>query len=127
MEMDEWEGKSASSHVIQDPTEEEIMSGIRSLDAVKKTLLTLSAPNSAYVTIAGGLNGQFVVAYGDAGGTPSSVIGSSPAGRYVEMFVGGQQSEFQSDNIVDAETAFFAAMHFAKTGQMNPALMWRED
>ena len=127
MESDAWRGVETFTTRVEAPSAGQILDQIAALDAEHRTIITLTNSDSSCLTIAGGLDGKFIVVHGDTLGFSHSLIGNGRSEELVEMNVGGQLSEFPSDSIVDLEAAYSAALFFADVGEMNPALKWRED
>ena len=110
------------------PTLEEVLLAVKSLDGEKRSGIILKSLNTgaAYLGIAGGAGGQFVVFLAvDGAWTKHAVNPRIPAGQDErKMVCGGQRSEMDVHFLIGEDQTVKAVEHFYMYQSECPDLVW---
>ena len=116
---------------IDDPTLEQILSAISSLDGDRSTYVMLhpgDPDDNVFLAIGGGNEGRYLVNHWDGNtGVEQRVIDPSVTS---DEFVGVmmvQLTERRAPEIVDLAAALKVVTHFAATGQLTTEVVWKID
>jgi hypothetical protein len=113
---------------VSDPSWEQILSAIKSLDGGRQSDMVFEAANGNMMCIGGGC-GRFVVCTqtgrDSSTGVAANLINPSGVDEVREgVVVGGCQSDITERYIVDLPITLKAAEKFFLTGELEPTLVW---
>jgi len=123
---DSWQGPINNEMEFDCPTVNDVAEAIQGLDARQHTLVTLLGAGECHMAVGGG-EGRYV-AYVTFDNLTFYQLASSVEHQRadVQLCVGGQVGLYSSSEIVSLALALRAAIHFAETGELAPAVEWRK-
>jgi len=86
--------------------------------------VTLGAEGEKHLTVGGGDQNRYIVYMTFDNLDFHNLLSSGDAREEVKMFVGGQDSLFPGNTVVDLGLALKAAKTFAETGQPDATCKW---
>jgi Immunity protein Imm1 len=119
-------GNESETQVVERPSWDAVVRAVQSLDGGARDSVVLNGPEPAYMGIAGGHDGQYVVAGRRGDGKPFILTVGEHRGTWVLVAVGGQENEYADNEVVGIETALAAAHSFFESGACDPRFQWRE-
>ena len=126
LSTDLWDESADEDDDVPDPSWQEIESAIRVLDGKKRTIVTLDAGGEWHLAVGGGSANRYVVYMTFDNMSFLNLLSREKADRTVTLFVGGQDSLFPDNTVVDIALALRAAKAFAETGQADPSCKWSQ-
>jgi hypothetical protein len=114
-------------HDTGHPTLDQIEAAIRQLDGRRRTAIGLDVDDVAYMGIAGGNDGKYIVfaTYDNEQFFNLTLPGAPfPPEAMVRLVTGGQAGDFPANRCLDVEVALRAAKTFAVDGTLDPSLTW---
>jgi len=95
------------------------------LDASRYTMVVITNIDDKEFVIGGG-KGRYVVycAYDEQ--EFMNLVRDEPAEGYITLFIGGQEGDYPSRQVVGKEQARKAGEYFIKTGELDPEQKWEE-
>jgi Immunity protein Imm1 len=109
---------------IPAPSWQQIEAAIRALDGKRRTMVTLCADGESHLTVGGGSSNRYVVYMTFDNTKFLNLMAGDRGDKTVTLFVGGQDSLFSDDTVVDLTLALRAAKAFTETGQPDPSCKW---
>ena len=126
MIADEWSGIRCQESTMNDPAWSDVARLIKRLDAKKRTMIILKRDEDNSLTIGGGC-GQYVLCANVGENRFFNLVRPVTVGAPdVVLNIGGQESEYSAQEIVDEITAIACATEYLKSGNMNSTFEWRE-
>jgi hypothetical protein len=105
-------------------TVDAVVAAVTALDGDERNDLYLESAGEATLVVAGGPESCFIYVTFD--NTTFLVPETGREGDPVEMMAGGQLGLFPPGNLMDKETAAAVAATWARTGDLDPCVDWRE-
>jgi hypothetical protein len=124
LSTDIWDESADEDEDVTNPSWQQIEFAIRALDGKKRTIVTLSAGGEWHLAVGGGSSNRYVVYMTFDNMSFLNLLSREKADRTVTLFVGGQDSLFPDNTVVDIALALRAAKAFAETGQADPSCKW---
>ena len=123
---DEWSGVSCRESTLKDPTWSDVTRLIQGLDAKKRTMVVLKRDEDNSLMIGGG-GGRYVLCATVGEGRFFNLVRPVKADAAdICLNIGGQDSEYSAQEVVDEVTAIACATEYLKSGNMNSDFEWRE-
>jgi hypothetical protein len=116
--------RSGRREVWRAPSWDDVLRAIGLLDGRDVTMLTLSASEETYLTIAGGSEGLYLAGAALASGRFAALVDPARAGGKVAAVLARASREVASEMGVDRETVLRAARRFYLSATLDPALTW---
>jgi hypothetical protein len=101
-----------------------VAAAVGALDGEERNDISLESAGAAAMVVAGGPELCFLYATFD--NEAFLVPETDGAGEPVELMAGGQLGTFPADSLVDKATAAAVATTWARSGELDPRLGWRE-
>jgi hypothetical protein len=101
-----------------------VAAAVAALDGGQRNDLCLESAGAAAMVVAGGPELCFIYATFDA--EAFVVPDSDREGGPVELLAGGQLGTFPAESLVDTATAVAIATTWARDGELDPRVRWRE-
>jgi hypothetical protein len=114
------------SAVIEQPTWSAVDSAVRSLDGEARDSVIINGPDEAYMGIAGGTDGSYVVAGRRRDAKTFILTAGERRGKWLPVAVGGQENEYADNEVVTLEQALAVARTFFESGECDPRFQWNE-
>jgi hypothetical protein len=89
-------------------------------------MVILGADGESHLAVGGGSSNRYVVYITFDNMSFFNLTSRGRADRTVKLFVGGQDSLFPDNTVVDIALASRAAKAFAQTGQPDPSSKWSQ-
>jgi hypothetical protein len=124
LSTDLWDGVTDEGEEVSAPSWQKIELAIRALDGKKRTIVTLGADGESHLAVGGGSSNHYVVYMTFDNMHFLNLTSRGRADETVTLFVGGQDSLFPENTVVDISLALRAAKVFAETGQPDPTCKW---
>lgn len=124
LSTDLWDASADEEEDVPNPSWQQIESAIRALDGKRRTMAVLSAGGEWHLAVGGGSSNRYVVYMTFDNMSFLNLLSREKADRTVTLFVGGQDSLFPDNTVVDIALALRAAKAFAETGQADPSCKW---
>ena len=128
--VDDWSpsGDAVTRATTPEPTEADIRAAVTSLDDFRHTLLTLESVSGSLLQV-GGKPGYYLV--GASVFHPAErhfvlLNGAAEPNATVELSIGRQTVEHESEEICSFEDAIREALYFAAHGKMSTNPLWME-
>jgi hypothetical protein len=112
---------------VSAPSWKQIEAAIRALDGKRRTMVILGADGESHLAIGGGSSDRYVVYMTFDNMRFFNLLSRNRADKTVTLFVGGQDSLFPDNTVVDLALALRAAKTFAETGHPDPSCKWSKD
>jgi Immunity protein Imm1 len=124
LSTDLWDKSVDEDEDVPNPSWQQIESAIRALDGKRRTMAVLSAGGEWHLAVGGGSANRYVVYMTFDNMSFLNLLSRDKADQKVTLFVGGQDSLFPDNAVVDITLALRAAKAFAETGQPDPSCKW---
>lgn len=123
-----WEGQHRRDIVLREPAWSEVAAAIDALDGAMHNDLYLipdAERPETYLCIGGGAGGRYLVTGGVANDRfPTLIDPTRPSSPASAIVIGGQESQYPENWLVDREMALRAAQAYWRAGEFDERLRW---
>lgn len=126
LSTDIWDELADEEDDIPAPSWQQIEAAIRALDGKRRTIVTLGGDGELHLVVGGGSSNRYVVYMTSDNMHFLNLTCRDRAVETLTLFVGGQDSLFPDNTVVDFTLALRAAKAFAETGQADPSCKWSQ-